>query len=108
MHRAFPDFLNFTFQPFSMLHALNSILSAHWYLSLTSAQNWENSGLPTYSPISSREGQRLLSNRSIIGALRQGLPSSSNMFFLYASTPGWLKGLTPSTWPLMPQDSSKK
>ncbi len=38
----------------------------------------------------------------------QGFPSRANMFFLYASTPGWLKGLTPSTCPLMPQDSSKK
>ena len=38
----------------------------------------------------------------------QGFPSRANIFFLYASTPGWLKGLTPSTWPLMPQDSSKK
>ena len=24
-----------------------------------------------------------------------GLPSMRNIFFLYASTPGWLKGLTP-------------
>ena len=29
-------------------------------------------------------------------AAQTGFPSSSNMFFLYASTPGWSKGLTPS------------
>ena len=38
----------------------------------------------------------------------QGFPSRANMFFLYASTPGWLKGLTSSRWPDRPQTYSKK
>ena len=37
-----------------------------------------------------------------------GLSSRANMLFLYASTPGWSKGLTPSMQPDIPQASSKK
>ena len=37
-----------------------------------------------------------------------GLPNKANMFFLYASTPGWSNGLTPNIYPLNAQAFSKK
>lgn len=37
-----------------------------------------------------------------------GLPSMRNMFFLYSSTPGWLKGLTRDMYPDIAQAISKK
>ena len=38
----------------------------------------------------------------------QKLPSPANMFFLYASTPGWSIGFTPSYVPETKQAYSKK
>lgn len=37
-----------------------------------------------------------------------GFPRRANIFFLYASTPGWLNGFTPRIYPLTPQANSKK
>ncbi len=37
-----------------------------------------------------------------------GVFNNANIFFLYASTPGWLKGFIPSRYPLIPHAFSKK
>ena len=37
-----------------------------------------------------------------------GFPNNANIFFLYASTPGWSNGFTPKRYPLTPHAFSKK
>ena len=57
-------------------------------------------GIPCYRAQNNRPRSRKTYTRRLSSSLRRsskpGLPSSANMFFLYASTPGWLNGLTPS------------